>query len=255
MSSECTSNSGHTRPARKAIRPSLHHLLLCVMLISSGTSVLGQRANPQPDSNGIYAGWNGVAVASIVHAVPAELPQDAKLTGIKHVCALLVIVGADGVLKNAALANKSASPFDEAAIKAVSQSQFAPGSFKGKPVATRLMIWVPFFGDGRPAIPFRMEPSSKKPDTSQKVIPPLPTFTPEAEFSDEARRSHSGGDAAFQILVDEEGSMKAITQISAAGKGLDQNAYAAVRKYRFKPANLDGIPVPFLLTLEVNFRM
>ncbi len=37
--------------------------------------------------------------------------------------------------------------------------------------------------------------------------------------------------------------------------GLDEQAVAAVRQYRFKPATLDGKPVPVDLYIDVNFAM
>jgi TonB family protein len=37
--------------------------------------------------------------------------------------------------------------------------------------------------------------------------------------------------------------------------GLDDKAIEAARKYRFKPAMKDGQPVPYRITLEMNFRL
>jgi hypothetical protein len=43
--------------------------------------------------------------------------------------------------------------------------------------------------------------------------------------------------------------------VRAAGKGLDEKAMEAVRKYKFKPAMRDGkTPVPVYVNVEVNFR-
>jgi len=35
--------------------------------------------------------------------------------------------------------------------------------------------------------------------------------------------------------------------------GLDEEALKAVRKYRFKPATLEGVPVPVPIVVEINF--
>lgn len=78
---------------------------------------------------------------------------------------------------------------------------------------------------------------------------------PAVKLSDEARRSGSGGTSVFQVLVDEDRLPRAIGLIAPAGKGLDRNALAAVRDYQFKLATLDGISVPYFMTLEVDFRM
>jgi TonB family protein len=37
--------------------------------------------------------------------------------------------------------------------------------------------------------------------------------------------------------------------------GLDEKAVEAVRRYRFKPATLQGKPVAVELNIEVNFRL
>jgi TonB family protein len=83
---------------------------------------------------------------------------------------------------------------------------------------------------------------------------PIPVFTPEAEFSEEARRKHFAGVVLIQMLVTEEGLPTHLRVAVPAGKGLDEKALEAVGKYRFKPATLEGVPVPVVLTVEVNFR-
>jgi TonB family protein len=194
-------------------------------------------------------------MASLVHAIPAVAPDDPRLEGSKHVCALLVEIGADGVLKKIAVANKVASPFDEAAITAVRQSQFEPGSFKGKPVTTRLVVWVPFRGKKEAAVPLSGSPNTPKhPASLKNLTGPVPVNTPAAEFSDEARQAHFSGTVVLQVLIDEDGVPAWGKLMVRVGKGLDENALAAVRQYRFNPATLDGVPVPFLATIEVNFR-
>jgi TonB family protein len=37
--------------------------------------------------------------------------------------------------------------------------------------------------------------------------------------------------------------------------GLDEQALAAVTQYKFKPATLQGKPVPVEVSIEVNFRI
>jgi protein TonB len=41
-----------------------------------------------------------------------------------------------------------------------------------------------------------------------------------------------------------------------AGDGkLDEAAAAAVRQWRYEPTLVDGVPVPVLMTVTVNFRL
>jgi TonB family protein len=235
-------------PPRMA--PRLAIPLLAAFLATQ--TISGQKTKPQPDKDGVYAVWNGVKAASLIFAAPVVLP--AGSTSIKHICALLVVVSANGTLKKIAAANKTAGELDYAAINALEHSRFEPGNLDGSPVATQFMIWFPFLGDGHPVVP--IENLVAFGTAHPKVLlPPLPTSTPEAEFSEEARRAHYNGTSVFHAVIDENGLPRAIGLISPAGKGLDQKALEAVHKYKFKPATLYGLPVPFLMTIEVHFRL
>ncbi len=88
------------------------------------------------------------------------------------------------------------------------------------------------------------------------VSAPVAIFTPEAEFSDEARRAKYQGVCLISLIVDAQGNPQDPRVIRALGMGLDEKALEAVRKYKFKPAMKDGrTPVPVRITIEVNFRL
>jgi len=88
------------------------------------------------------------------------------------------------------------------------------------------------------------------------VSAPEAIFTPEAEFSDEARRAKYQGVCLISLIVDAQGNPQDPRVIRALGMGLDEKALEAVRKYKFKPAMKDRrTPVPVRITIEVNFRL
>jgi len=88
------------------------------------------------------------------------------------------------------------------------------------------------------------------------VSAPIAIFTPEAEFSDEARRAKYQGVCLISLIVDAQGNPQDPRVIRALGMGLDEKALEAVRKYKFKPAMKDGrTAVPVRITIEVNFRL
>jgi TonB family protein len=87
------------------------------------------------------------------------------------------------------------------------------------------------------------------------VSAPLPTFRPEPEYSEQARRGKWQGAVLLQIVVDENGVPQDINVIRPLGMGLDQKAIEAVQKWRFKPGLKDGNPVPVAAVIEVNFRL
>lgn len=87
------------------------------------------------------------------------------------------------------------------------------------------------------------------------VSAPVPIFTPEAEFSDEARRAKYQGVVLISLIVDAQGNPQNPRVVRPLGMGLDEKALEAVRKYKFKPAMREGKPVPVMMSIEVNFRL
>ena len=88
------------------------------------------------------------------------------------------------------------------------------------------------------------------------VSAPVPLNSVEAEFSDEARRAKYQGVCLISLIVDAQGNPQNPRVVRALGMGLDEKALEAVRKYKFKPAMKDGhVPVPVMITVEVNFRL
>ena len=87
------------------------------------------------------------------------------------------------------------------------------------------------------------------------VSAPIPIFTPEAEFSDEARRAKYQGVCLISLIVDAQGNPQNPRVVRPLGMGLDEKALEAVRKYKFKPAMKEGKPVPVMMSIEVNFRL
>lgn len=87
------------------------------------------------------------------------------------------------------------------------------------------------------------------------VTAPIPLVTPEAEFSDEARRVKHQGICTVAVIVDANGNPRNAHILRSLGMGLDEKALEAVRLYRFKPAKKDGKAVAVEIVVEVNFRL
>jgi protein TonB len=87
------------------------------------------------------------------------------------------------------------------------------------------------------------------------VSNPIPIVTPEAEFSDEARRNKHQGVCMISLVVDTHGNPQSPHVVQPLGMGLDEKALEAVKLYRFKPATKDGKPVNARIWVAVNFRL
>jgi periplasmic protein TonB len=87
------------------------------------------------------------------------------------------------------------------------------------------------------------------------VLAPKLIYAVDPEFSDEARRAKFQGTCVVGLIVDAQGNPQAVHVVNHLGMGLDEKAVAAVRQYKFKPATLQGKPVPVVVTVEVIFRI
>lgn len=101
-----------------------------------------------------------------------------------------------------------------------------------------------------------------KPETPQgplnvggDVSPPAPLYTPAAPYTEEARRAHLQGSVVLSIVINEQGKITKVQQISKPlGLGLDKNARETVRTWMFRPAEFRGMPVPVRINVRVNFQ-
>lgn len=87
------------------------------------------------------------------------------------------------------------------------------------------------------------------------ISTPKIIFSVDPEFSDEARRAKYQGIVVISLIVDAQGNPQHVRVIRNLGMGLDEKAVEAVKQYKFKPALMQGKPVPVEINIEVNFQL
>ena len=87
------------------------------------------------------------------------------------------------------------------------------------------------------------------------VSAPVALYTPEPEFSEEARKAKVAGNVLVYLQVDTNGKPVNVRILRGIGMGLDEKALEAVRQYKFKPAMENGHPVRVEMNIEVNFQI
>ena len=87
------------------------------------------------------------------------------------------------------------------------------------------------------------------------MSPPHAIYTPDPEYSKEARDAHFEGRCVLWVVIGTDGRVRDVKVKQSLGKGLDQKAVEAVSRWRFKPALKGGEPVPVQVNVEVNFRL
>jgi protein TonB len=87
------------------------------------------------------------------------------------------------------------------------------------------------------------------------VRAPRGVSMPEPEYSDHARRKKISGSVLVGMLVEPDGTVRDVKVTKSLEKSLDQQAIAAVRKWKFEPGTKDGQPVAVHVDAEVTFRI
>jgi periplasmic protein TonB len=87
------------------------------------------------------------------------------------------------------------------------------------------------------------------------VSPPRAIYSPDPEFSEEARKAKYQGTCTLMLIVDTDGRPRNIRVASSLGMGLDEKAIEAVKQWRFEPSMKDGHPVPVEIAVEVEFHL
>lgn len=91
--------------------------------------------------------------------------------------------------------------------------------------------------------------STINPNAKARIIPPKAIATPRPEPADDEGK----GPAVFSVTIGTDGSVHdpQLTK-SSDSKQADANALAAIRKWKFKPATRDGVPIPVIINIEVR---
>jgi TonB family protein len=87
------------------------------------------------------------------------------------------------------------------------------------------------------------------------VSAPRAVYTPDPEYSEEARKAKYQGTCVLWLIVSPDGRPRDIRIARSLGMGLDEKAIEAVRNWKFEPAMKDGQPVSVQINVEVNFRL
>jgi periplasmic protein TonB len=87
------------------------------------------------------------------------------------------------------------------------------------------------------------------------VSEPRPTYYPNPEYSDDARKGRVQGTVELIVIVKADGTVDIQNVSKSLGYGLDQKAIDAVKTWKFIPGRKDGVPVATLVSISVNFSL
>ncbi len=107
-------------------------------------------------------------------------------------------------------------------------------------------------GDG-PQFGVRTTPGNTDTPPTGVDTKPVPLNRPKPRYTELARTNGTQGSVLVRVLVGEDGDVKTVRVVRGLPDGLTEQAIAAARETKFKPATKDGKPVPFWVGLEITF--
>ena len=87
------------------------------------------------------------------------------------------------------------------------------------------------------------------------VTTPRALYTPDPEYSEDARKAKYQGTAILGLTVGGDGLPYDVCVLNALGHGLDEKSIEAVKHWKFEPGVKDGHTVPVRLSVETAFRL
>jgi TonB family protein len=184
--------------------------------------------------------------------------QRARIQGVAQVEA---IITESGLVGEARIYKSLDQQFglDAKAIEAAKAWRFRPAMKDGKPVPFKAII----------ELEFRLPPAQTTPDVptgaqTQDPVKPGPGITnpkviyeEKPKYTQEALKAKIQGVVQVEAVVREDGTVGEVRIHKSLDRvfGLDAEALRAARAWRFTPAMKDGKPVPFVVIMELEFRL
>ena len=183
----------------------------------------------------------------IVHVDPLY-PEEAQREHISGTVILETVIDHTGVVGDVKVLKPLPHGLSEAAVNAVKQWVFKPGTYNGEAVDVLFHLTVNFKLDKNESddYPLRVGGDVRAPVVIEKVEP---------SYTEEARKERISGIVIVEAIIGRDGLVKKVSVLKPLPFGLDQAAVDAVKQWKFKPGTLAGKPVDVVFNLTVNFRL
>ncbi len=216
------------------------------------------QSNEIPDSrSGLYKVGGHISAPEVLHQVEAEFSDEARRAHYQGVCLISLVVDAQGNPQNLHVVRALGMGLDEKAMEAIRQYKFKPATKDGTtPVPVMITIEVDFRLYDWPMRRHAAPVPSTAPgfDTVPSgVLPPILINYVVPKYSRVARKNRISGDCVIGLTVDTDGIPQNVHVVASLEPSLDENAVAAVNRWRYSPAIINGNPAPFESTVKVKF--
>jgi periplasmic protein TonB len=114
---------------------------------------------------------------------------------------------------------------------------------------------TPLASPGSPSagIPVATATPTPLPIGSSLLPPPVKTKHVQPSYPADARQQRIQGTVIVEAVIGTNGRIQETTVIQSVHPLLDNAAVEAIRQWEFEPFLLNGVPVPVIYTITVNF--
>lgn len=128
-------------------------------------------------------------------------------------------------------------------------------AFRSRLILAALLLFL-LLGSGGSASTAQEEPPAGPPyRVGENVTRPEKISGRPPVYTEVARKARLTGVVILETVIDEQGNVTQPRVLKGLPMGLSEAAVEAVQTWKFKPATLDGRPVPVYYTLTVNFQL
>jgi protein TonB len=185
-------------------------------------------------------------------------PPAAESSGVQGVVLLELTIGPDGRVQDARV-TRSIPGLDQAALDAVRQWQYQPTLVEGAavPVITTVAVQfrlVPQAADSAGTGGAKGQPPVAPVHVGGNISQPTRTTYVRPEYPPDAQAANVQGVVILEATIDTKGQVKDLKVLRSIPL-LDQAAIDAVRQWEYTPTLLNGVPVPVIMTVTVNFTL
>jgi protein TonB len=177
-----------------------------------------------------------------VRRVNPEYPVTALSSRVQGTVLLEVTIGADGKVSDVRV-TRSIALLDPAAVEAVRQWVYEPTIVNGVPHPVIISVAVDFKLTAPQ--PIRVGGAIKTPAQTKRVAPPYPP---------EAQAAGVQGVVIMEATIGVDGKVTDVRVLRSIPL-LDQAAMDAVRQFEYTPTVIDGVTVPVIMTVTINFAL
>jgi TonB family protein len=179
-------------------------------------------------------------------------PEQARNERISGIVILETLIDHNGVVKDITVRKPLPLGLSEAAVDAVKQWTFKPGTRNGEAVDVIFDLTINFKLDKKESEPVSDEGALR---VGGDVLAPVAIEKVEAAYTEEARQARISGIIILEVIIGRDGLVKTAKVLKPLPFGLNQSAIDAVSQWKFNPGTLAGKPVDVIFNLTVNFRL